>query len=280
MIDEGLGRREFLAVAGGLMGSAGPVSAAIRQAAPASGGSPLQVGDRKQLFIDRRFIEASENVALTMNQAQKLGRVLDASNEPWERGQGGYFRVIEDGGKLNRPYFPMGLPDEWDRWLAMMGVGMVRRGNSLFQYYWSSGRMHDSGILRPEYDKDLQPRGGIGALRQRLDGFMSADFAYTGGTLTTPPMVFSGTHLRLNVDSGGMGTAFVEIIDAQGKPIPGFTRAESEEIGGNFLDAPARWKGNADLSTLRGKPISLHVSARGTKLYAFQFPDGPIPREG
>jgi hypothetical protein len=176
-----------------------------------------------------------------------------------------------------RPYFPMGLPDEWDRWLVMMGVGMVRRGSALYQYYWSSGRMHDSGILRPEYDQSVQRRGAIGALRQRLDGFLSADFAYDGGTLTTPPVVFSGTHLRLNIDTGAMGTAFVELRDLQGRPLPGFARADCEEIGGSFVDAPVRWKGRSDLSALRGTPVTVHIAARGAKLYAFQFAPGPAP---
>jgi hypothetical protein len=508
-------RREFLAVAGGLLGAAGlragPAQGRPVNAAPDEG--PPQVGDRKQLFIDRRFIDASENVNLSMNPAQKLGVVLDSAKEPWEHGTGGYFRVIDDGGKLRmyygvfaesghglayaesddgvhwnkpdlglvaingsksnnliyaddaidatimvdpndaperrykmfrslvtddkeragvyasfsadgihfteagrvlpmwpetsliadwdptikkyvvflrvfvrdnenqrrvgrletddllkpwpyhptdpllsppapenipqvlsvddrdgphcdiytnatclypyaqdvylmfpalfrhfspnrqpwfrfapgnddgmieiqmavsrdgihwerpdrRPYVPAGLPDEWDRWLHMMGVGIVRRGNSLYQYYWSSGRMHDSGILRPEYDKNIKTQSGIGALRQRLDGFMSADFSEGGGTLTTPLLRFTGTQLQLNIDTGGMGTAFVEIQDAQGQPIPGFTRADCEEIGGNFLDTPVRWKGRSDLSSLRDRPIRLHLSARRTKLYAFQF---------
>ena len=42
------------------------------------------------------------------------------------------------------PYFPTGLADEWDRWYAVMGPGIVRRGNYLYQYYNSSGRLHDS----------------------------------------------------------------------------------------------------------------------------------------
>ncbi|MCW3053885.1 MAG: hypothetical protein JWN14_3055 [Chthonomonadales bacterium] len=176
-----------------------------------------------------------------------------------------------------RPYFPMGLPDEWDRWVNMMGSGIVRQGNSLYQYYWSSGRGHDGGILRKEYDNSIPTKSAYGAVRQRLDGFMSADFAYTGGTLSTPLLRFSGTHLQFNIDSGGMGTAFVEIRDAHGQPIPGFTYAESEEIGGNFLDTTARWKGKSDLTALRGKPIRLHLKARGAKLYAFQFPSGPAP---
>lgn len=176
-----------------------------------------------------------------------------------------------------RPYVGMGLPDEWDRWLVMMGSGMVRRGSALFQYYWSTGRTHDSGILRPEYDKGIPLRNAIGAVRQRLDGFISADFAAAGGSLTTPPLLSTGTHLRLNIDTGAMGSAFVELRGADGRAIPGFARAECEEIGGNFIDTPVRWRGKAATSALKGMPVSLHITARGAKLYAFQFADGDVP---
>ena len=87
---------------GGLLGSSGTVAA--RQITPVPAAVPLLVGDRKQLFIDHRFIAASENVALNMNQAQKLGIVIDSSKEPWEKGPGGYFRVIDDGGKFKMYY--------------------------------------------------------------------------------------------------------------------------------------------------------------------------------
>ena len=177
-----------------------------------------------------------------------------------------------------RPYVPPGLPDEWDRYMAMMGVGMVRRGSYLYQYYWSTGQLHDGGALRPEYDDAVPRRSAIGALRQRLDGFVSADFAYSGGTLTTPPVTFSGTHLRLNVDTGGMGAAFVELRDpVTGHALPGFTAADCEEVGGNFLDAAVRWRGRADLSALAGRPVTIHVRANAAKLYAFQFADGAPP---
>jgi hypothetical protein len=87
----GFGRREFLVVAGGLLGASatGDDAATTPRAVRASGTEPLHVGDKNQLFIDRRFIAASELVALNMNPAQKLGLVLDASKEPWEKGQGG-----------------------------------------------------------------------------------------------------------------------------------------------------------------------------------------------
>jgi len=49
-------------------------------------------------------------------------------------------------------------------------------------------------------------------------------------------LTFCGNRLRLNIDTGAMGTAFVELRDADGQPIPGFTLTDGEEIGGNFVD--------------------------------------------
>ena len=170
-----------------------------------------------------------------------------------------------------RPYFPMGFPDEWDRWLNMMGVGMVRKGNYLYQYYWSTGLLHDSVPLRPEYEDLIEQKNAIGAVRQRLDGFVSADAAYTGGWLTTPPIAFTGNRLLLNIDTGAVGRAFVEIRDIKNQPIPGYTLADCEEVAGNFIDLLVRWNGNADVSPLIGVPVKLHFTMRAAKLYAFQF---------
>ena len=168
------------------------------------------------------------------------------------------------------PYFPTGLADEWDRWYAVMAPGIVRRGNYLYQYYYSSGRLHDSAVLRAEYAA-AHPLGGVGVVRQRLDGFVSADADYRGGYLITPPLVFTGNCLRLNIDTGSMGTAFVGILDEQGQAIPGYSAADCDEIGGNFIDQRVNWKGRTDLSGLAGKPIRLRFDLKRAKLYAFQF---------
>jgi hypothetical protein len=77
--------------------------------------------------------------------------------------------------------------------------------------------------------------------------------------------------LRLNIDTGAMGTAFVEVRDTDGKPIPGYTLAECEEIGGNFIDQRVYWKGSAGVSALAGRPVRLHFKLTRAKLYAFQF---------
>jgi hypothetical protein len=179
-----------------------------------------------------------------------------------------------DGSNWDRPsreaYFPTGLADEWDRWYAVMAPGIVRRGNCLYQYYNSSGQLHDSVVLRPEYD-EVQDLGGVGIVRQRLDGFVSADVDFRGGHLITPPLVFAGNSLRLNIDTGSMGTAFVELQDEAGRPLPGFALSDCEEVGGNFIDQRVYWKGSADVSSCAGKPIRIRFNLKRAKLYAFQF---------
>ncbi|MBL9123752.1 MAG: hypothetical protein JNG90_08980 [Planctomycetaceae bacterium] len=183
--------------------------------------------------------------------------------------------VSRDGVHWQRPsreaYFPTGLPDEWDRWYAVMGPGLARRGNYLYQYYNSSGRLHDSAILRAEYEHSAPQLGGIGIVRQRLDGFVSADVDHRGGWLQTPLLTFRGRRLELNLDTGAMGTAFVELRDAENQPIPGFTLADCEEIGGNFVNQAVYWRGSTDVSSLAGRPIRVHLQLKRAKLYALQF---------
>jgi len=86
-------------------------------------------------------------------------------------------------------------------------------------------------------------------------------------------VVFQGNRLRLNVDTGAMGTAFVELRDAAGKPLPGFILQDCEEIGGNYIDQVVYWKAKPVVSTLVGKPVRLYFKLTRAKLYAFQFTD-------
>src|SRR3989442_2001595 len=61
--------------------------------------APLDIGSRKQLFIDERFIAKRQGVELRMNPAQKLGLILDDKGQAWPEFQH-VSRVFEDEGKL------------------------------------------------------------------------------------------------------------------------------------------------------------------------------------
>ena len=100
---------------------------------------------------------------------------------------------------------------------------------------------------------------------------MSLDAGYDGGEFTTPPLVFDGSRLELNFDGSAGGWCRVELRDAQGRPIPGFTESDADRISGNSTSVGVTWGGGSDLSELRGRPVVLRFLMRDASLYAFQF---------
>jgi hypothetical protein len=171
-----------------------------------------------------------------------------------------------------RPYIRMGEDSEWDGKFAMAGVGMVRMGNEIYQYYNGIDLTH---IGTRRMDKENREKttgwGMMGRVVQRLDGFYSADAAYDGGWLLTPPIRFSGNRLVLNIDTSSAGSARVALFDTNGKPLPGYAVADCDVILDNNVRHPVTWKGKSDVSALAGKPVRLRFEMRSAKLYAFQF---------
>jgi hypothetical protein len=108
----------------------------------------------------------------------------------------------------------------------------------------------------------------------RPDGFVSVQAGYQTGNLITQPFRFTGNRLHLNFSTSAVGWIKVELQDAAGQPIPGFTLADCPEIYGDKLDAPVTWKGGADVGTLAGKTVRLRFNMSDADLYAFQFTTG------
>jgi hypothetical protein len=151
-------------------------------------------------------------------------------------------------------------------------VGIARRGNKIYQYYCGTHLTHGGTRgMRGEEQAKQTKWGWMGLAEQRLDGFYSADADYEGGRLRTPPIVFAGTRLEININTSAVGQARVAILDAEGKPIPGFSIQDCDPIATNDVAHRVTWKGNADVSGLAGKPVRLAFAMRAAKLYAFQF---------
>lgn len=105
----------------------------------------------------------------------------------------------------------------------------------------------------------------------RLDGFASVRADYGGGELLTKPLVFDGSHLSINFSTSAAGGIKVEIQDENGKPIPGFTLADSREQIGNEVNRIVSWKGGDDVKSLSGKPVRLKFVMKDADLYSLQF---------
>ena len=105
----------------------------------------------------------------------------------------------------------------------------------------------------------------------RIDGFVALHARQKEGDLVTKPFTFRGKSLSLNFATSAAGHLRVEIQDASGRPLPGFTLADCDELFGDTLDRAVTWKGSDDVSSLAGKPIRLHVVMSDADLFSLQF---------
>ena len=165
-----------------------------------------------------------------------------------------------------RPYVRLGLGGKPDSGSIYMTVGMLRKRDELWMYYSGFDFTHGAYNL-----KSTRKKGIVSRLVQRLDGFVSADAAYTGGELWTPLLSFTGNKLGVNVDTGAMGSLQVELLDRNSKAIPGFTRKECDQVNGNFINRVITWNGRSDVGALSRGPVQVQFVMRSAKLFAFQF---------
>src|SRR5262245_2854596 len=108
-------------------------------------------------------------------------------------------------------------------------------------------------------------------LMLRIDGFASVNAPYQGGEMLTRPFRFAGNRLAINYSTSAAGRIRVEIQDAGGAPIPGFSLADCPEIIGDEIERIVRWKGSEDLGTLAGKTVRLRFVMKDADLYALRF---------
>ncbi|QEG00717.1 hypothetical protein Mal15_47890 [Stieleria maiorica] len=133
-----------------------------------------------------------------------------------------------------------------------------------------TGPTEMSVYLNQDY---AQPTAHLRRYSMRLDGFASAQADYHGGELITKPLTFAGSRLAINFATSAAGDIRVEIQDASGQPIPGFTLAESREQIGNEIDRIVTWNSGPDVSPLAGRPVRLRFAMKDADLFAMQFTD-------
>jgi len=111
----------------------------------------------------------------------------------------------------------------------------------------------------------------------RIDGFISVNAPLAGGELVTKPLRFEGNQLEINFSTSAAGSVRVEIQDANGDPIPGFTLADCNEQFGDEIDRVVSWKQGTDVSGLSDKTVRLRFEPKDADLYSFQFAEKTKP---
>lgn len=179
------------------------------------------------------------------------------------------------------PFIGLGMKGEFDWASTRMFYGIVPalNGREIYMYYRASDWLH--GWDRDKRNKNLLTGAGLGASENiaaisrvvlRREGFVSVRGAYTGGEFTTPLVRFTGNQLLLNVNTSATGIVRAEILDADSKPIDGYSMEDCDRIHTtNEINRVVGWKGKSDISMLADKPIRLRFEIRDADLFAFQF---------
>jgi hypothetical protein len=105
----------------------------------------------------------------------------------------------------------------------------------------------------------------------RTDGFVSLHAGDTPGEVITHPLSVAGQELSLNVAVAEGGSLQVEIQDAAGHPLPGFTLEDCPPITLDAIDHRVKWTGGSQVSAVTGKPVRLRFVLRNADLFALQF---------
>ncbi len=124
----------------------------------------------------------------------------------------------------------------------------------------------------------LQKTNYIQRISLRTDGFASVNAPHAGGSMTTVPFTYTGDHLLLNYATSAAGEVRVELQDAEGNALPGFTMEDCDVLIGDRIDGSVSWHGQKSLSRYIGKPVRLKFQMRDADIYSFVFPGAPIAK--
>ena len=164
--------------------------------------------------------------------------------------------------RYRKPYISSSSSNEIDMsyGTVFMGLGIVKSKNQILHYYSGSPNTYGQPPEKPGRYK-------LYCAIQRLDGFVSADAPYEGGSFITPEITFEGNRLLININTFATGEAKIEIIE----PVTHKILATSQIIRGNFIDKQIVWLREDNIGIWARKNIKLQFKMLNAKLYAFQF---------
>jgi len=158
----------------------------------------------------------------------------------------------------------------WDavRTTPTLSAPLLHEG-ALWIYYYGGQAFHGNRFLKGGECK-------MGLAKLRPDGFVSLRAGWREGVLTTRPFEWPGGRLTVNFrELGGNRSSDsyvrVEVLDESGRPVPGFSQAESNLLNGDSLNGEPAWSGKPqNLDSFTGKKIRLQFYVRHADLFSFQ----------
>jgi hypothetical protein len=168
---------------------------------------------------------------------------------------------------VREPFIPVGPAGSFDSGtLYSSGNGPSVVGDKMRFYYFGCDYTHGNA----EPIQSPKNYSGVSFATLPRDRYIGWHGGTVAGTLTTKPFTFTGSALYLNLDAS-RGATGVALLDADGKPLPGYGIDDCEALSTDGFDQRITWRGRHDLAPLSGKPVRLQFSLRHSVLYTWRF---------
>jgi hypothetical protein len=153
---------------------------------------------------------------------------------------------------------PRGAPGVFDAG-SIFGVcsTAVHTEDETWVYYTGISTTHGAPIP--------PKRIAIGRAEWRRHGFASLDAGEAEGRVETKPLQLAGPKIIVNANARG-GELRLAILEADGRPIAGFSVAESNALATDATRWAATWKNNSSVPADR--PVRLVVVMKHARLYS------------
>lgn len=159
------------------------------------------------------------------------------------------------------PILELGPEGAWDAGMIFTPNHPLVEGDTIKLFYGGFGGTHAA----------KQQTAGIGVATLRKDGFASLAAGAVAGTITTKPWRHLEGELRVNAAASG-GAVKAEILDRDGRVLPGYSLADCVAVTGDGVDQPVAWRGRSQLPEPGGE-LAIRFELVRSSLYSFRAGD-------
>ena len=105
----------------------------------------------------------------------------------------------------------------------------------------------------------------------RTDGYGSLHAGYAEGEWISKPLQYKNGKLEFNLATSVMGSFKVELQNADGVPMKGYTMNESDTFYGDSIAYTPTWKGQSKLPFKKGDIFRIRCLARECDIFSFMI---------
>jgi hypothetical protein len=161
-----------------------------------------------------------------------------------------------------------GSAGTWDWGYHLTGTTILNIGDQTRLYYGAFKGEHSCNS--EQQGCVVQGNAKVGLVTWRKDRFVSFRAGSGGGSVTTRTLAPVGSQLVVNVNPGA-GQLRVEVLDADGVPVPGYTVNDAEPVSADTLGQTVRWGSQTALPATGGHiRLRFHLSAGDLYSYAIR----------